>query len=151
MRLEAGDEAPGFALSDQDGVDFDLASRRGRRVLIYFYPQDDTPGCTREACQFNDALSGFDDAGVEVVGVSADGAESHRRFRAKYGLRFRLLSDPGNRVGALYGAHGEKVQYGRPTVGVIRSSFLVGTDGRIERAWYAVRTDGHATRVLNSI
>jgi thioredoxin-dependent peroxiredoxin len=120
-------------------------------VVVYFYPQDDTPGCTKEACQFNDELSGFEGAGVDVLGVSADDADSHRRFRAKYGLRFRLLTDAGHAVAAQYGAYGEKVLYGKPAVGVIRSTFLVDPEGRIERVWYGVRTDGHAARVLAEV
>jgi thioredoxin-dependent peroxiredoxin len=151
MKLEPGDPAPPFTLPDQDGDPVDLASFRGRKVLVYFYPKDDTPGCTKEACQFNDALSGFAGAGVDVLGISADDAASHRRFRARYGLGFRLLTDEGNRVGARYGAHGEKMLYGRPTVGVIRSTFLVDEEGRIERAWYGVRADGHAGKVLAEV
>jgi thioredoxin-dependent peroxiredoxin len=151
MKLQPGDPAPQFTLPDQDGAPVDLAGYRGRRVVVYFYPQDDTPGCTREACQFNDELSGFEGAGVDVLGISADGADSHRRFRAKYGLRFRLLTDAGHEVAAKYGAYGEKVLYGKPTVGVIRSTFLVDPEGRVERAWYGVRTDGHAARVLAEV
>ncbi|SRR6266487_6371592 len=151
MKLEPGDPAPPFTLPDQDGDPVDLASFRGRKVLVYFYPKDDTPGCTKEACQFNDALSGFAGAGVDVLGISADDAASHRRFRARYSLGFRLLTDEGNRVGARYGAHGEKMLYGRPTVGVIRSTFLVDEEGRIERAWYGVRADGHAGKVLAEV
>jgi thioredoxin-dependent peroxiredoxin len=148
MKLQPGDPAPQFTLPDQDGSPVDLASFRGRRVVLYFYPKDDTPGCTKEACQFNDALSGFEEAGIEVLGVSADGGDSHRRFRASYGLGFRLLSDAGHQVASRYGAYGEKLLYGRPTTGVIRSTFLVDDRGLIERAWYAVRADGHAARVL---
>ena len=96
MKLQPGDPAPQFTLPDQDGAPVDLASYRGRRVVVYFYPQDDTPGCTKEACQFNDALSGFEGAGVDVLGISADDAASHQRFRAKYGLGFRLLTDAGH-------------------------------------------------------
>jgi peroxiredoxin Q/BCP len=151
MKLQPGDPAPQFTLPDQDGAPVDLAGYRGRRVVVYFYPQDDTPGCTREACQFNDELSGFEGAGVDVLGISADDADSHRRFRAKYGLGFRLLTDAGHEVAAKYGAYGEKVLYGKPTVGVIRSTFLVDPEGRVERAWYGVRTDGHAARVLAEV
>lgn len=151
MKLQQGDPAPQFTLPDQDGTPVDLASHRGRRVVVYFYPQDNTPGCTREACQFNDALSGFEGAGVDVLGISADDGASHRRFRAKYGLGFRLLTDAGHEVATRYGAYGEKVQYGKPTVGVIRSTFLVDPEGLIERAWYSVRTDGHAARVLAEV
>ena len=151
MKLQSGDAAPDFTLPDQDGTPVHLAARRGRKVVVYFYPQDDTPGCTKEACQFNEALSGFEDAGVDVLGVSADDGDSHRRFRAKYGLGFTLLTDARHEVAARYGAYGEKMLYGRPTVGVIRSTFLVDEKGRVERAWYGVRADGHAAKVLSEI
>ena len=151
MKLQPGDPAPQFTLPDQDGAPVDLASYRGRRVVVYFYPQDDTPGCTKEACQFNDALSGFEGAGVDVLGISADDGASHRRFRARYGLAFRLLTDAVHEVAKRYGAYGEKMLYGRPTVGVIRSTFLVDPEGGIERAWYSVRADGHAARVLAEV
>ena len=151
MKLQPGDAAPPFSLPDHEGRQVDLASYRGRRVVVYFYPKDDTPGCTTEACQFNDELSGFEGAGVEVLGISADDAESHVRFRARYGLTFRLLTDAGHEVATRYGAYGEKVQYGKPTVGVIRSTFLVDAEGRVERAWYGVKVDGHASRVLAEV
>lgn len=151
MKLQPGDAAPQFTLPDQDGTPVDLASYRGRRVVVYFYPQDDTPGCTKEACQFNDELAGFEGAGVDVLGISADDGDSHRRFRAKYGLGFRLLTDQDHEVATRYGAYGEKVLYGKKTVGVIRSTFLVDPEGRIERAWYSVRADGHAAKVLAEV
>jgi thioredoxin-dependent peroxiredoxin len=147
-KLEAGAEAPTFSLSDQDGNTVSLDDFKGGRVLVYFYPADDTPGCTKEACQFNDNLAGFQGAGVPVIGISPDGADSHQRFRSKYGLAFPLLSDTDHAVMEAYGAWGEKQSYGRTTVGVIRSTFLIGPDGRIERAWHGVRADGHAAKVL---
>jgi peroxiredoxin Q/BCP len=148
MKLEPGEPAPHFTLPDQDGQRVDLNDFRGRKVVLYFYPKDDTPGCTKEACQFNDALAGFSGLDVDVLGVSGDDAESHRRFRGKYGLGFRLLTDAGNTVGAAYGAYGEKLLYGKPVTGVIRSTFLIDEEGRIERAWYGVKADGHAAKVL---
>ena len=151
MKLQPGDPAPDFSLPDQDGKRVELTGYRGRKVVVYFYPKDDTPGCTKEACQFNDSLGTFEGSGVDVLGISADGADSHRRFRGKYGLRFPLLSDEGNRVGAQYGAYGEKLLYGRPTTGVIRSTFLIDEKGQIERAWYGVRADGHAAKVLAEV
>ena len=117
-------------------------------MVVYFYPADDTPGCTKEACQFNDNLRAFDRAGVSVVGISPDDAESHRAFRSRYRLKFPLLSDPRHTTMERYGAWGEKTLYGRKSVGVIRSTFLVGPEGRIARAWYGVRADGHADKVL---
>ena len=148
MKLQPDDEAPAFVLPDQDGAQVDLRSYRGRKVVVYFYPKDDTPGCTKEACQFNDELSAFEGLGIDVIGISADDAESHRRFRGKFGLQFKLLSDPGHEVTERYGAYGEKLLHGKPTTGVIRSTFLVDEDGRIQQAWYNVRADGHAAKVL---
>jgi thioredoxin-dependent peroxiredoxin len=147
-RLAEGDPAPDFTLPDADGASVSLSSFRGRRVVVYFYPADDTPGCTKEACQFNDNLSGFAAADVPVLGISPDDAASHQRFRSKYGLAFPLLTDASHDVMSAYGAWGEKTLYGRKSVGVIRSTFVVGPDGRIERAWHNVRADGHARKVL---
>lgn len=147
-RLEKGDRAPTFRLPDQDGKAVALSSFAGRRVIVYFYPADDTPGCTKEACQFNDNLSHFAKAGVDVVGISPDGTEKHQRFRSKYGLSFPLLTDADHLVMERYGAWGEKTMYGRTRLGVIRSTFVVSPKGRVERAWYNVRADGHAAKVL---
>ncbi len=147
-RLEAGDKAPAFTLPDKDGTKVSLKDFAGRRVVVYFYPADDTPGCTKEACQFNDNLRAFSRAEVAVVGVSPDGAEAHARFASKYGLKFPLLSDPTHAVMERYGAWGEKTLYGRKTVGVIRSTFLIDEKGGVTRAWYSVRADGHAAKVL---
>ena len=150
-KLAAGDDAPAFTLPDQDGVAVSLADFAGSRVVLYFYPADDTPGCTKEACQFNDRLAEFSRSGVEVLGISPDGDESHRAFRERYGLGVRLLTDGDHAVMERYGAWGEKTLYGRTSVGVIRSTFLVGPDGRVERAWYNVRADGHAAKVLEIV
>ena len=147
-RLAAGGRAPAFTLPDQDGNKVSLSSFAGSPVVVYFYPADDTPGCTKEACQFNDNLRAFERAKVAVLGISPDDAESHRRFRAKYGLKFPLLSDPAHKVMEKYGAWGEKTLYGKKTIGVIRSTFLVGDDGKLARVWYNVRADGHADKVL---
>lgn len=147
-RLEPGDTAPDFTLPDQDGNKVSLGDFHGRKVLVYFYPKDDTPGCTKEACQFNDNLTGFEQAGVPVVGISPDGADSHQRFRAKHGLRFPLLSDLDHQVAGSYGAWGERRMYGRTFEGVIRSTFLIDEAGRVSRAWYDVKADGHAAKVL---
>jgi peroxiredoxin Q/BCP len=150
-RLEAGEQAPDFELEDEDGRPVRLADYAGRRVVVYFYPADDTPGCTKEACQFSDLFDRFAEAGVDVLGISPDNAASHRRFREKHGLTVRLLSDPSHETMERYGAWGEKTLYGRKSVGVIRSTLLVGADGRIERAWYHVRADGHAAKVLEVV
>jgi thioredoxin-dependent peroxiredoxin len=149
--LEPGQPAPPFSLESHTGETVTLDSLKGTPTVIYFYPKDDTPGCTKEACQFNDAVPDFAGRGVDVLGVSADDGDSHRRFRAKYNLGFTLLTDAGNEVATRYGAYGEKMLYGRPTTGTIRSTFLVDEEGRIERAWYGVRADGHAAKVLDVV
>ena len=149
--LDARDRAPAFTLPDQDGAKVSLKDFAGRRVVVYFYPADDTPGCTKEACQFNDNLRAFTRADVTVIGISPDGAEKHVRFRTKYGLIFPLLSDPDHKGMEKYGAYGEKTLYGKKTVGVIRSTFLIGGNGKILRAWHHVRADGHAEKVLAEI
>ena len=150
-RLAVGDHAPDFTLSNQSGHRVALKDYAGQRVVIYFYPADDTPGCTKEACQFNDDVKGFDALGVRILGVSPDDAARHVAFREKYGLAFDLLSDPDKTVMAHYGAHGEKMMYGKKVVGVIRSTFVLGPSGKIEHAWYGVRTEGHAARVLAAL
>jgi thioredoxin-dependent peroxiredoxin len=147
-RLAEGEKAPAFTLKDQNGDKVSLKDFAGERVVVYFYPADDTPGCTKEACQFNDELSSFRDVHVKVIGISPDGAEKHQAFRSKYGLTFTLLSDPDKLVMAKYGAYGEKMMYGKKIQGVIRSTFVVGPKGTIQRAYYNVRADGHAAKVL---
>jgi peroxiredoxin Q/BCP len=147
-KLAAGDVAPDFTLNNQDGQAVSLASYRGRKVVVYFYPRDDTPGCTKEACQFNDEFAAFKKLDVTVIGISPDGAEKHQDFRAKYGLKFMLLSDPDKSLMTKYGAYGEKIMYGKKVMGVIRSTFVVGPTGKVERAFYNVRADGHAAKVL---
>jgi peroxiredoxin Q/BCP len=146
-RLEPGIKAPSFALTDQDGRKVSSASLKGERYVIYFYPEDDTPGCTVEACGFRDEFAGFINLGVRILGVSPDDGPSHVAFRAKYGLDFDLLSDPSKTTMTAYGAYGEKMLYGKTVVGVIRSTFVVGPTGLIEHAWYGPRTQGHAQRV----
>ena len=150
-RLEVGAKAPQFALANQAGKTISLKDFSGERFVIYFYPADDTPGCTKEACQFNDGLAAFRTLGVKVIGVSPDGAEKHVAFRKKYGLTFDLLSDPDRSVMTSYGAYGEKMMYGKKVTGVIRSTFVVGPTGRVEQAWYGVRADGHADKVLAAL
>jgi peroxiredoxin Q/BCP len=149
--LEPGDQAPAFTLPDQDSRPVSLEDFKGRKLLLYFYPADDTPGCTKEACQFNDNLHAFQAAQVPVVGVSPDDAASHQRFRSKFGLQFTLLSDPDHEVADQYGAWGERSRYGQTFVGILRSTFLIDEDGKVERAWYNVRADGHAAKVLEEL
>ena len=151
MQLHPGDPAPDFLLGDHDGATVALGDLRGRRVILYFYPKDDTPGCTKEACQFNDSLDRFSDLNVTILGVSGDDGQSHRRFRSKFSLRFPLLTDPDHLVAKAYGAHGDKSLYGRLVTGTIRSAFLISETGRIEQAWYNVRADGHPAAILDGL
>jgi thioredoxin-dependent peroxiredoxin len=150
-KLAEGAQAPSFTLPDQDGNPVSLDDFKGSKVLVYFYPADDTPGCTKEACQFNDNLANFQAAGVPVIGVSPDDAASHQRFRNKHGLRFPLLTDADHTVMDAWGAWGEKTRYGRTSVGVLRSTFLLDAHGRVERAWHDVSADGHAATVLSQL
>jgi thioredoxin-dependent peroxiredoxin len=149
-RLETGDKAPAFTLPDAAGATVSLKEFTGKKLVVYFYPADDTPGCTKEACQFNDNLRAFNRADVAVVGISPDGAEKHQRFMEKYKLKFPLLSDPSHAVMERYGAWGEKTLYGKKSVGVIRSTFLIDEKGKVARAWYSVKADGHADKVLEA-
>jgi len=149
-KLEPGEKAPKFSLPDQDGKPVSLKDFEGDAVVVYFYPADDTPGCTKEACQFNENLQAFNRAKVKVIGVSPDGAEKHTRFRQKYKFKFPLLSDPDHKVMEAYGAWGTKTLYGKKTLGVIRSTFLIDAKGVVQRAWYGVRADGHAEKVLEA-
>lgn len=150
-RLEAGDLAPAFTLFDQDGRPVSLGDFAGSPVVVYFYPADDTPGCTKEACQFNELLPAFRQSRAAVVGVSPDGAAAHVRFREKHGLELPLLSDPGHEAMEAYGAWGNKTLYGKKSVGTIRSTFLIDGTGTVVRSWYNVRADGHAAKVLEEL
>ena len=150
-KLTSGDAAPSFRLVAEDGTTVGLDDFAGRRFVLYFYPRDDTPGCTIEATQFTGLASAFAASGVEIVGVSPDDGDSHRRFRERHDLSVRLLSDPDHTAMQAYGAWGEKTRYGRTSVGVIRSTFLIGADATIQQAWYNVRAAGHAARVLAAI
>jgi len=146
-----GDLAPEITLPDDHGTVHRLADQRGRWTIVYFYPKDDTPGCTIEACQFRDLDSGVRDAGADVWGVSPDGAASHRRFREKFDLPFVLLSDEAHSVAEAYGAWQLKSMYGKEYMGIQRASFLVDPDGRIVRTWPKVAADGHAAEVLAAL
>jgi len=148
---ETGDPAPDFTLSDQDGHPFILSEHRGRRVLIYFYPKAFTPGCTSEACDFRDNHKAFASAGYEIVGISPDPVDRLEAFRAKHDLPFAVLSDEDHRVAEAFGAWGTKKNYGREYQGIIRSTFVVGPDGTIEKAWRNVRAKGHVEKVLREI
>ena len=150
-RLAPGDKAPDFTLPDADGNMVSLSALRGQRVIVYFYPAAMTPGCTKQACDFRDSLSSLVAAGVKVVGVSPDRPEKLARFREKERLNFPLLSDPDRRVLQAYGAYGEKKLYGKTTVGVIRSTFVVGPDGVLEQAQYGVKATGHVARLRTEL
>jgi len=148
VELKPGDVAPAFTLPDTDGKMVSSTDFPGKPFVVYFYPKDDTPGCTTEACQFNENLQEFEQAGVPVVGISPDAPAAHVRFRNKYGLRFTLLSDPGHAAMAAYGAWGDRPGRGE---GVIRSTVLLEPDGTVKEAWYGVKADGHAKEVLRAL
>ncbi len=150
-QLKTGSKAPAFALDGSDGKRHSLADQRGKRVVVYFYPRDDTPGCTVEACDFRDNMARIGSAGAVVYGVSKDSLASHDKFRDKYRLNFTLLSDADRAVHEAYGAWGKKTLYGKVTEGVIRSTFLIDEKGTVERAWYNVKAKGHVDQVLGAL
>lgn len=150
-RLEPGDPAPAFALPDQHGSTVRLDDFAGRRVLVYFYPEADTPGCTRQSCALRDHREDLTGIGTEVVGISPDRPKEQLAFDRKYGLGFPLLSDPDHATAEAWGTWGEKTRGGKTTVGIIRSSFLVDADGRIERAWYAVTPEDTVPNALAAL
>jgi len=149
--LEVGQAAPDFSLPDEEGRPVRLSEFRGKKVVLYFYPKDDTPGCTREACDFRDERPDFNDRRAVILGVSADSGESHKKFKAKYALNFPLLSDPERRVIQAYGAWKQKSMYGRTYMGIVRSTVIIDEKGRIERVFPKVSVTGHAREILNSL
>ncbi|MBT8336430.1 MAG: thioredoxin-dependent thiol peroxidase [Gemmatimonadetes bacterium] len=142
--IDIGDQAPDFSLPADDGSTVSLSDFRGRRLVLYFYPKDDTSGCTAQACELRDDLPAFSALGVDVVGVSPDPVASHVKFKTKYDLNFPLLADEDHVVSQAYGVWQEKSMYGRKYMGIVRSTFLIGTDGRIEGSWRKVKARGHA-------
>ncbi|HEY7023784.1 MAG TPA: peroxiredoxin [Candidatus Limnocylindrales bacterium] len=146
-----GDTAPDFTLFDDTGRERHLTDRRGQWTVVYFYPKDDTSGCTTEACEFRDSITDFGDRDAEIWGVSILGTGSKARFKAKYGLNFVLLADEDHAVAQRYGAWVEKKNYGKPYMGIQRSTFLVGPDGKVARAWPKVTPEGHAQQVLGAL
>lgn len=149
--LTEGAEAPDFTLESDSGDTVSLAQLRGKPVVLYFYPRDDTPGCTTEACEFRDAWADVQRTGAVVLGVSPDTARSHQKFKSKFRLPFPLLADPDHRVAERYGAWGERSMYGRKFQGILRTTFVIGPDGRIRRVFERVKPKGHAAEVLESL
>jgi thioredoxin-dependent peroxiredoxin len=150
-RLEPGGPAPSFRLETDDGSTLALDDLRGQTVVLYFYPKDDTSGCTVEACDFRDRVADFDTRGTRVLGVSPDPVASHAKFRDKHGLTFTLLSDPAHTAAEAYGVWVEKSMYGRTYMGIERSTFVIGPDGTLTHALYKVKPKGHAGSLLELI
>ncbi len=151
QRLAPGDEAPDFTLPDADGNQVSLSSYRGQQVIVYFYPAAMTPGCTKEACDFRDRQPDLAGAGTAVLGISPDKPEKLAKFRDKEQLTFPLLSDPDHAVEKAYGVYGEKMMYGKKSVGVIRSTFVIDADGKVAQALYGVKATGHVDRLLRDL
>ena len=149
--LTAGSKAPAFTLPADDGSIVSLTALRGRPVVLYFYPKDDTSGCTTQACEFRDRWQAVRQAGAVVLGVSPDGVPSHQKFKAKYRLPFPLLADTDHTVAAAYGAWGEKSMYGRKYFGILRTTFLIDGEGKVARIFEKVKPKGHAAEVLAAL
>jgi len=149
--IEAGRKAPDFTLPSSHGGRVKLKDLRGKPVVLYFYPKDDTPGCTKEACAFQDNSARIKKTGAIVLGVSPDDVASHERFAAKYKLKFPLLADIDKKIATRYGAWGEKVLYGKKTIGMIRSTFIIDAEGTVRKVFKRVRVDGHADKVLEAL
>ena len=149
--LMKGDKAPGFSLPDDNGNMVSLSDFTGKNVIVYFYPKDNTPGCTKEACSFRDAFDEFLEAGAVVLGISPDDAASHVDFRKRHNLPFHLLSDTDHKVAEAYGAWGEKNTYGVKSVGILRSTFVVDGEGVIKKVFAKVKPEGHAEEVLAAL
>jgi peroxiredoxin Q/BCP len=149
--IKEGQEAPDFTLPSSGGGEISLRALRGKNVVLYFYPKDDTPGCTKEACAFRDSQSKIKKSGAVVLGVSPDSLASHDKFRTKYKLNFPLLADSDKAVAKKYGAFGEKVMYGKRVVGMIRSTFVIDGAGVVRKVFPRVRVDGHDEQVLGAL
>ena len=150
-RLEVGDEAPAFSLSDADGNTVKLSDFKGRKVIVYFYPAASTPGCTTQACDFRDSINSLKSAGYQVLGVSKDGLPALKKFQNDEGLNFPLLSDPDLTVHNAYGAYGEKSLYGKTVTGTLRSTFVVGPDGKVVLPLYNVKATGHVASLRKKL
>ena len=151
LNLKVGDKAPAFDAPASNGGRISLESLAGKNVVLYFYPKDDTPGCTKEACAFRDRQADLQAAGAVVLGVSPDGVESHGKFRDKFHLNFPLLADVEHSLAESYGAWREKNMYGKKSMGVVRSTFLIDAQGKIARVWKKVDVDGHDQQVLDAL
>lgn len=151
MVLTEGIKAPEFDLKDSEGKNHKLADYAGQTIVIYFYPKDDTPGCTKEACSFRDSYQDFRDAGIEVIGISPDTEKSHLKFRRKYDLPFVLLADPDHAVCELYGVWGVKKNYGREYEGVFRTTFIIDPQGMVKRVFKNVKPSDHSQEVLKAV
>jgi peroxiredoxin Q/BCP len=149
--IQEGSKAPAFAMASSEGGEVSLDGLRGKTVVLYFYPKDDTPGCTREACGFRDSQAALRKKGVVVLGVSGDSLASHEKFSKKYDLNFPLLADPGHVVAKQYGAYGEKVMYGKTSMGIIRSTFIIDGQGVVRKVFPKVKVDGHVEQVLEAL
>jgi thioredoxin-dependent peroxiredoxin len=149
--IEPGKKAPAFTLTADDGKKVKLSDLAGNPVVLYFYPKDDTPGCTKEACAFRDRRAEMEDLGARVLGVSPDTVESHAKFRDKFSLNFPLLADPNHAVAEKYGAWREKNMYGKKTLGIQRSTYLIDAQGKVARVWQRVRVEGHDDQVIEAL
>ena len=149
--VEEGSQAPDFELKSDTGETVKLSELRGRPVVLYFYPRDDTPGCTKEACAFRDSYDEYLARDAVILGVSRDGEESHRKFKQKYDLPFTLLSDPDHEVAEAYGVWAEKSMYGRKSMGIVRSTFVIAADGTIATAMRGIKVPGHSDKVLEAL
>jgi len=149
--IKEGQKAPEFSLPSSEGGEVSLKSLKGKPVVLYFYPKDDTPGCTREACAFRDAKAAMRKTGAVVLGISPDSLAAHDKFTAKYKLNFPLLSDPDKAVAKKYGAFGEKLLYGKKVVGMIRSTFVIDAAGVVRKVFPRVKVDGHDAKVLAAL
>jgi peroxiredoxin Q/BCP len=149
--LTEGESAPAFSAETDAGTRLSLEDLRGQRVVLYFYPKDDTPGCTVEACEFRDSFPNFEGQNATIIGVSPDSVKSHQKFRKKFELPFTLLADKDHAIADAYGVWGEKTLFGRKYMGVLRTTFVIGPDGRIEKIFRGVKAEGHAAEVNESL
>jgi peroxiredoxin Q/BCP len=149
--IDEGKKAPAFSLKDQDGKPHKLSDYAGQSVVLYFYPKDDTPGCTKESCDFRDNLVRFNSSKASVLGISILDEQSKAKFAKKYGLTFPLLADADHEIAEKYGVWQKKMRYGRSYMGVVRTTYLIGPDGKVAKRWDKVNVDGHAGEVLKAI